>query len=126
MSHKSMIWLKSAISALPRHFAIALDLLMIFLVQYPVNSAIERVQKNSVPKTFPVTLIAEAEPSLPQRNHEAYQQRTQQWREQQSDQKQKYQDIRRQQQEQFQRHNDFRRRQQERTLPPEKLIRQPE
>ena len=113
MSHKSMIWLGSAI---------ALNLLLFLFIRYPVRSTSELSKEDSRAKTFLVTSNPETEPSMPQRNYEAYQERVQQWRENQRDQNQKYQDIRREQQEQFQRREESRRQQQEQIVPPEEVI----
>ena len=113
MYHKSMIWLGTAI---------ALNLSIFLFIPYPVRSASELSKEDSRAKSFLVTSTAEAEPSMPQRNYEAYQERIQQWRENQRDQNQKYQDIRREQQEQFQRREESRRQQQEQIVPPEEVI----
>jgi hypothetical protein len=113
MYHKTMIFLSSAF---------ALNLLLFLFIPSPVRSASKLLEEDSRAKTFLVTSTTETEPSILQRNHEAYQERIQQWRENQRDQNQKYQNLRREQQEQFQRREELRRQQQEQIVPPEEVI----
>ena len=103
--------------------AIAIQLLILLFFPYSVR-AINRLSVRESIKT-PVTLmlVAEAEQSLPERNYESHQERTQNLRENQRTQTQRYRYIRTRQEEQFQRHEELKKERQEIIQPPAEIIR---
>ena len=107
--------------------AIAIQILILFFFPYSAKAITRLTARQSIKTAVSLTLIAEAEQSLPQRNYEAHQEKTQNWRENQRNQNQRYRDIRIQQEEQFQRYDELKEKRQEIIQSPaEAIINSPE